>query len=553
MNVKKRIAAILTAVLCLSVVPVPCAQAANINTISNVADGGMSHTIVLKSDGTVWGWGSNQQMQLGTSQTTDETSTPQEIEGLGNIVAVAAGYDFSAALRFDGTVYTWGGGTQSQPTAVPGLTGIVSISAGQTDLLALDYKGNVWQWTLGGTPAQVPGLSQIAVIDAGGSHYLALTLSGDVYAWGGNWDGQLGLGDTEDRTTPQKLNLRNIIDISAGQSHSVAAAYDGAVYAWGSNTYGQLGNGTTMDSPEPVKVSSISKATQVSAGNDVSLARTEDGKLYAWGYGEYGQLGTSGAKLTQSSPKAISGLPGKATFLASGVYHNMCVTENGVLYTWGRNRNYQLGNQKNSNAEVPQRAFDGVVTAENYEVDVLAGASSWAVAELEALHAKDLITPMLWSNYQNDITRAEFAHILVTLYEKVKGSSTSARGSIQFKDISGHLFESDIIKAYRLGLTNGTSDTTFSPDNPLTRQEAATLLCTFLAQIRNISIPERVTSMAYYEDAGSIADWAVPYVAYAYQENILQGSGDNFNPLNRLSREQALLIVARVVNLYNWG
>ena len=554
MNVKKRIAATLVALaLCLSVTPALHARAAGVDMSSNAVDGGMSHTIALKSDGTVWAWGSNQQMQLGLSKATAEIRTPQEVTGLGNIVSVAAGYDFSVALRFDGTVYTWGGNTQPRPTAISDLSGIVTIAAGQTDILALDHDGNVWQWSFGGAPAQVPGLSQVAAIDVGGSHFLALTYSGNVYAWGGNWSGQLGVGDTSDREVPQKLELSNIIDISAGHGHSLAVSYDGVVYAWGENTYGQLGNGTTRNSTVPVEVSSITNAVQVSAGNDVSMARTKDGKVYTWGYGEYGQLGTLNASLTQSKPKAISGTTGKAAFIASGVYHNMYVSEDGALYAWGRNRDYQLGNNKNSNAETPQRILDSMVTDETYEIDILGSASSWAVAELDALYAKDLITPILWSDFQNDITRAEFSHILVTLYEKVKDFDVSTRDSTKFKDIKGHFYEDDILKAYNLGLTNGTSATTFSPDSPLTRQEAATLLCTFLSKVNDVTISERVTSMAYYADAGSIADWAVPYVAYAYRENILQGSGDRFNPLDRLSREQALLIVARVVEKYGWG
>lgn len=555
MHTKKHITAVALAIaLCLSFMPTLHAHAAGIDMTSSVVDGGMSHSIALKSDGTVYVWGSNQQMQLGSARTSEELREPQELKDLGNIVAVAAGYDFSAALRFDGTVYTWGGGIQSKPTAVQNLSGVVTITAGQSDLLALDRNGNVWQWALGGTPAQVPGLSQVAAIDAGGTHFLALTFSGDVYAWGGNWNGQLGIGSTTDCATPQKLSLHNIVDISAGQNHSLAVAYDGSVYAWGLNSSGQLGNGTTKNSTTPVSVSSISNIVQVSASNDVSMARTKDGRIYTWGYGEYGQLGNYNALLTQSTPKSISGLSGKAAYIASGVYHNLCVTENGTLYTWGRNRNYQLGNNKNSNGEVPQRICDKIVASENYEVDVLSSASSWAVAELEKLYATSLIPPTLWGNFQNDITRAEFSHVLVTLHEAVTKNNISTRTTPNFNDIKGHLFETDIIKAYNLGLTNGTSATTFSPDNSLTRQEAATLLCTFLSKTRsNVTISERVTSMAYYADAGSIADWAVPYVAYAYKENIMQGSGEYFNPLNRLSREQALLIVARVVEQYKWG
>lgn len=76
------------------------------------------------------------------------------------------------------------------------------------------------------------------------------------------------------------------------------------------------------------------------------------------------------------------------------------------------------------------------------------------------------------------------------------------------------------------------------------------MLCIFLAKMRGITIPQRVTSMTYYTDAASIADWAAPYVAYTYNENIMQGSGTAFMPNSHLSREQGLLIVGRVIEKY---
>lgn len=548
---KRMVIFLLVAALCLPIMSVR----ADATDMTNVmVDGGMYHSIALASDGTVYTWGSNQQMQLGFDDDTSvEQKTPKKVTGLSNMVAVAAGYYFSAALSYNGTVYTWGGGNQSSPTVVSGLQSIVAIDAGQSGILALDRNGNVWQWNLGDTPTQVQGLNNIAVISAGGSHYLALTFYGDVYAWGGNWFGQLGIGSTTDSTTPQKVDLHNITDIAAGQNHSLAVAFDGTVYAWGQNSYGELGDGTTTDSDIPVPVKTIKNAVQVSAGNETSMTRTKDDKLYTWGYGEYGQLGSSNASNSQDTPQTISNLSNPPVFIACGVYHNFYISENGSLYVWGRNNQYQLGLQQNSNVDTP-KVVTGVktITEEFYETNALNSASSWALAELETFYDKDLISPIIWQNFQGNITRAEFAHMLVTVYERVKNTTASTKAT-KFKDIEGHLFETDIIKAYNLGFTNGTSTTTFSPNNSLTRQEAVKMLCTFLTKMRSITIPQRVTSMTYYSDVASIQDWAAPYVAYAYNENIMKGSGTQFLPNSQLSREQALLIVGRVIEKYQWG
>ena len=549
--VRKRMVPLLLALaLCL---PMMSVRADATDMTSAMVDGGMSHSVALFSDGTVYAWGSNAQMQLASKDTSVEQKTPKQVEGLSNMVAVAAGYDFSVALRFDGTVYTWGGGIQSSPTAVSGLKNIASVAAGQSGILALDRNGNVWQWSLGGAPVQVQGLSNIAAIDAGGSHYLALTFYGDVYAWGGNWNGQLGIGNTTDSTAPKKVNLYNIVDIAAGQAHSLAVAFDGTVYAWGQNSYGELGDGTTTSSNVPVQVKTIKKAVQVSAGNETSMARTKDGKLYTWGYGEYGQLGRTNAPFYQDTPQAVAGLPNQPAFIACGVYHNFYVSQNGSLYAWGRNRNYQLGIQQNSNVETPRAVNNAkMFVGGSYRTNVLNSANSWALAELETLYDKNLISPIIWQNYRGNITRAEFAHMLVTVYEQIRNTTASTK-STAFNDISGHLFEEDIVKAYNLGIVNGTSSTTFSPNNPLTREQAAKMLCTFLTKMRGITIPQRVTSMTYYADATSISDWAVPYVAYAYNENIMRGNGTSFNPKSQLTRQEGLLIVGRVIEKYQWG
>lgn len=544
----------LTIVLAL-VTSLNSAMAVSGNQKNVTADGGMSHTIILTGDGTVKTSGSNQEMQLGIPD-KQEAKQFTLIEGLDGVTAVAAGYNFSAVLKYDGTVYTWGGSTQETPTQVPGLTGVVAIAAGQTDLLALTYSGEVYQWSLGQTPAKVEGLRNIAAVDVGASHFLALTSNGQVYAWGSNWSGQLGTGSTEDSASPCRLDLYNIVDIAAGYSHSLAIGYDGQVYAWGSNNYGQLGTGNTETSLVPAQVKTIKDAVQVAAGTDCSLALTEEGKLYSWGYGEYGQLGIGGGAISQSSPKAVPTMSGaQPTQINCGVYHCMYLTESGSLYTWGRNKNYQLGTSQNGNVETPQRTAGDTAQDTCYSTDILGTASSWAVSELESLYDRDMIPPLLWSDYQNDITRAEFAHLLVSLYRCLRDTNPPATNNQdQFSDIQDHMLRDDIIRAYNLKFISGTSEHAFSPDASLTRQEGAKMLCSYLSVVEKVEVPTTVTNMSYYKDATEIAGWAAPYVAYAYQNDIMTGTGtDQFTPTAHLSREQSLLIIARLIEKYDWA
>ena len=183
--------------------------------LSNVTavSAGTSYSLALKSDGTVWAWGSNDVGQLGDGTQTDRYSPVQVRDSsgvafLGNIVAVAATHNgnssihYSAALRDDGTVWVWGqffDGTHLTPQQVAGLGGVSAIAVGTGHLLALKSDGTVW-------------------------------------ALGGNNAGQLGDGTTTNRTTPVPVStLTGVIAIDVGDAYSLALKSDGTVWAWGAN------------------------------------------------------------------------------------------------------------------------------------------------------------------------------------------------------------------------------------------------------------------------------------------------------------------------------
>ncbi|MGO5113764.1 RCC1 domain-containing protein [Candidatus Avoscillospira sp. LCP25S3_F1] len=552
--VRKIVCACLATVLCaMAAMPV---FAAGVDTEYSILSGGMSHTLAVKNDGSVWAWGDNSSGQLGNEEEKSVTRAVK-VEGL-TASSVAAGYNFSAALLYDGTVSVWGNGS-CEPQRIPGMTNITSIAAGQTTLLGLQYNGTVWKWEIGSTAAtQVPDLWNIVAISAGGGHYLALASDGRVWSWGRNDLGQLGLGHTNTQNTPKMVpGLYDIVDIAAGYSHSLAVDFDGKVYSWGANTYGQLGDGTTTNQSEPVEVVNLKNVQQVSAGQECSMALTEEQKVYAWGYGEYGQIGNNSTNIQQTKPVSVTSSTMQVEQIASGLYHNLMVTTGGEVYAWGRNRDGQLGTGKNTNGTAPQRAVTLRVNSpfevEKYAVKTLDSLNSWSKEEISALYEIEFLPPTLWCNYQNNMTRAEFAYLVVNIYEQVRNTTATPSKDTVFKDIKNHMMEEDILKAYQLKLLNGRSENSFAPDAGITRQEVAKLLCTLVSKLENVTIPTQGVSVSFYQDAAAIDLWAAPYVSYAYKQGIMQGTGNRFNPGSYITREQALLMVARLVEKYEWN
>jgi len=555
MRNRKFVAWLLTfAVIIALLAPIGSVSAADTRQQSNPISAGTVHTLAIKKDGTIMAWGSNKDYQLGLSSEITEAATPTLIEGF-TAVSVAAGYSFSVALQQSGLVYVWGGGKEQYPRLVQGLTNVVAIAASDDHVLVLRADGTVWQWKADeGTPAKVPGLESIAAIAAGGAHFLALTYSGEIWAWGNNAFGQLGIGSTYNRERPAKIEgFIGINAICAGFSHSLAINDKGKVFAWGNNSYGELGNTSKEISLSPREVKQITNAVQISAGNAFSMALTSDNRLYTWGYGEYGQLGQGGGAISIETPGTVN-TSSKLANVGAGMSHAYYIDNSGYLYIWGRNNNHQLGTGQAANENTPKRLFNGLAESQGYSTNIFGGCSDWAEAELTTLHSMNLAPRLLWANYKENITRAELAYLLVTLYEQILKTKVSVNDKNSFKDAVGHLLEDSIRKANALNIINGISSSQFDPDANTTREQAAKMISVFVEKTKKSNMEfDYFGPLPYYKDEYQIGYWAIPFVAYAYDNGIMQGSDNQFNPRGLLTREQALLMICRTVIQFGWG
>jgi hypothetical protein len=322
--------------------------------------------VALKTDGTVWGWGTNTAGQLGANAVSPQ-NTPVQVAGLADITDVALGTYHGLAVTSAGTVMSWGYNDQGQlgngsvspavqltPAPVPGLTDVVAVAATQHASFALTSTGTVYSWgynafgALGNAGAEtnrptpaVVGVSDVAALATGWFHVLALTRDGHVKGWGANSSGQLADETWTNRDAPIAVPyLEGITAISAGGNQSLALKSDGdeggQVWAWGQNAGWALGDGLGAN-PQNVPVHVFDDARAVAIGDQWAyyLRKGTGGVAEMWGAGYH--LGFYahpwGATNSQTPAPVTTGL-----FAATPGISRSCATAvlwNGRLRSWG--------------------------------------------------------------------------------------------------------------------------------------------------------------------------------------------------------------------------
>jgi alpha-tubulin suppressor-like RCC1 family protein len=364
--------------------------------------GGARGTIILKSDGTVWTWGSNIGGKLGIgSATTNRVLVPAEVHGAGgvdylnSVSQIMGGEAHNVALKSNGTVWTWGwnflgmlGDGTTNDAALPVQAGLGSVPplASVTKLggrtywnLAVKSDGSMWAWGMNGagqvgngtvtssvlTPVMVsnsqPGgaVNNPLQVSCGYTYGVALLTNGSVWTWGTGSNGELGNGTTGHNYTPgPTTGLSNITAISSGWKHTLALKSDGTVWAWGLNSHGELGDGTTNSQSNAVQVLNLSNIVAVSGGDYNSIALRSDGTVWKWGLNDVGELGigvTDNAGVGPSVDHVAHPLAVQVTTdifgapftnivkVANRDYHNIAVKADGSVWMWGANDQGQCG------------------------------------------------------------------------------------------------------------------------------------------------------------------------------------------------------------------
>eukprot|EP00762_Andalucia_godoyi_P005947 ANDGO_00053.mRNA.1 Ultraviolet-B receptor UVR8 len=294
--------------------------------ILSVSCGG-NHTLILGRSGNVYASGANSNGECGIGNTNAAVQA-LHLVGLDTefekcrVIKIAAGWNHSAAVTDDGSVWVWGMARFGQ------------LGLGTTECVVTPQRIQF--------PA-VAGEAQTKLIDVccGRNHTIFLSDAGQIWVCGQNTNGQCGIPTTESREVDvpiriQSLVGKHIISITSGSSHCLALDTLGRIWAWGSGNSGRLGCGDSKDRYEPVLVEGLQavKVALIFSGPTSyhSLCVTEYGEMYSWGSGKEGQLAHQ-SQSNEKIAKPSKTMSGKRTTLIAASQRCSIVVESAGGWT----------------------------------------------------------------------------------------------------------------------------------------------------------------------------------------------------------------------------
>ncbi|XP_039462719.1 X-linked retinitis pigmentosa GTPase regulator-like isoform X3 [Oreochromis aureus] len=288
---------------------------------------------------------------------------------------IACGDEHTALITENGKLFMFGSNnwgqlglgskvTVNKPTCVKALKSekVQLVACGRNHTLICTAKGKVY--ASGGNSEGQLGLGDceertsfkrldffdsqgpIKMLAAGSNTSAALTVSGKLFMWGDNTEGQIGLGKESQVSSPQEVSVGQPISwVSCGYYHSALVTVDGALYTFGERDSGKLGLGTHQlpGHRVPQLVKSIKEPVrQVACGGGHTVALAE-GNVYTFGLGQFGQLGHGTFIFESRVPRLVEHFKkGRACQVVCGENHTAVITD-GLLYTFGDGRHGKLG------------------------------------------------------------------------------------------------------------------------------------------------------------------------------------------------------------------
>jgi alpha-tubulin suppressor-like RCC1 family protein len=336
--------------------------------------GNSKHGAGIDKNGRAWGWGYNNNGQVGINTTGFVVDSPNSVLGaVKTFCKISGGGSHTSAIDKNGRAWGWGYNLYGQlgnnaivsqltPVSVLGaIKTFCKINPGQNHTAAIDKNGRAWCWgrvvfgqvgdnqitTDRLTPVSVLGaIKTFCEISGGGSHTLAIDKNGRAWGWGYNNNGQVGDNSPfTNRLTPVSVlgAVKTFCQISGGSSFSAAIDKNGRAWCWGSNGLGQLGDDTTTQRATPVSVlGAIKTFCKISGGGSHISAIDKNGRVWCWGYNIYGQLGDN-TIISKQTPVSVLGAVKTFCQILSGTNFTLAMDNYGKIWGWGDNSNGALG------------------------------------------------------------------------------------------------------------------------------------------------------------------------------------------------------------------
>lgn len=435
---------------------------------------------IIKENGDLYTWGDNTCFQLGKGYYEAEQETYEPYFVMSDVVKAATSDHACAAVTESGDLYYWGynlvygyGNSAKEhypePTLI--LTGVKDVELSEYNVVALKEDGSVWMM--------------------GGTHYGALARD----------EGKVGSLVNE-----MTKVMDGCVDIASGAGFTMALKTDGTLYGWGSNSFATLG--IHWNKAEYVATPTVvsTDVKSVDAGNHNAYFIKNDNSLWVTGDGQRGQRGqgnnmsyydtvSNTYKLYRYYPEQIDS---NVHSVSAGVNHMLYLKNDGTMWGCGG----------------PEHAGEGGSRLGRGDV--------WG----EDLTPYGFgFTAYQWHVTQCGLSYGTFAGQFGPIQEEVELVAG-------FSDIAANAYYRDAVEwAVDEGITTGTGDTTFSPDQDCTRAQIITFLWRAAGspQTSTIAIIEDIDPSQFYFDA----------VTWAAEQGIVE-DGEDFRPNDPCTRAMAV-------------